>query len=882
MVLLFVGLVCAQVVEDGLNAMLWVCNSSSPTQQWDLSNLNTDQTIRLQAPNNNYCLDISDYGTTDGSYVWLYTCHTSDKTPGHQNQEWVYDSVGLTFTNPEANKVLDASNYGTFPGTRIWIWDKTGNTNQQWAYNSTDNSIRGVASGLCLDVVGQLPRTCDFESNKGFPFCDTSLPFTQRAQDLVSRIPDDEKWGLFGNGATGVPSLNIPPYQWWSEALHGVAGSPGVSFTGDTPCATSFPQPCVTGSAFDVDLWAQVGTAIGTEARAFANEGHAGLTFWTPNLNIFRDPRWGRGQETPGEDPYLTGEYVRYYVAALQGNDTTYLQISSCCKHFDAYSLDDWEGYDRCSFNAIVTEQDMADTYLPAFESCISPSSAGGSGIMCSYNAVNGIPSCANTMLLTDYARDKWQFNGYITGDCGAVQCVQDNHHYTSNSNETCKAVLSAGLDIDCGSFLPTYLGSAVSGGAVSMDLVDSHLYNLFLVQMRLGMFDPLDIIPYSVYNATFVNTPAHQELAELVALRGIVLLKNINDTLPLAKKGTVAVIGPNAQATTVMQGNYYGVAPYLISPLEGISAYVNTTYALGSDIASNDTSQIPAACAAAAAADATVIVAGLDNTQEAEAHDRTILSWPGVQEEMILKVASCSKGPVVLVVFGGGPIDMTQERDSNSVGAIFWAGYPGQSGGSALAKLIFGDVSPSGRSVHTTYPAVYASQVPETDMGMRPNSTTGNPGRTYRFYSGTPVYEFGTGLSYTTFDITWSNTSNTDLKFDAEKINAIVSDPSYSRYRAEPIGVLEATVKNTGSVTSDVSVLSFTIPPNPGQSGNPIQSLTGFGRVNGLAPGQSATIQFAVSAHDLCNVDSEGKMRTEKGVWKFRVEESITEIHVA
>jgi len=398
---------------------------------------------------------------------------------------------------------------------------------------------------------------------------------------------------------------------------------------------------------------------------------------------------------------------------------------------------------------------------------------------------------------------------------------------------------------------------------------------------MRLGMFDPLAMIPYSQYNASYVNTPAHQQLAEQAALEGIVLLKNINNALPLAKQGTVAVIGPNAQATTVMQGNYYGNAPYLISPLQGISAYVKTTYAMGSTIATNDTSQIPAACNAAAAADATVIVAGLDQSQESEGHDRTILSWPGVQEEMILKVASCSKGPVVLVVFGGGPIDMTQEKLSNYVGAIFWAGYPGQSGGSALAKLIFGDVSPSGRLPHTTYPAIYANQVPESDMGMRPNKTTGNPGRTYRFYTGTPVYTFGTGLSYTTFSITWSNSSY-GMNVDAEKIDAIVSDPYYSQFRAEPIGVLQATVKNTGKVTSDVSVLSFTIPPNPGQNGNPIQYLSGFARVAALAPGQSATVQFPVSAHDLSVVDGDGIRRAEKGVWQFQVEDSTTEIEVA
>jgi beta-glucosidase-like glycosyl hydrolase len=856
--------------------------SGSNTQQWDLSYLSIDQTIRLKT-NNNFCLDISGYGTTDGSYVWLYSCHTSDKDPTHQNQEFVYDPVAKTFTNPESNKVLDASNYGTTPGTRIWIWDKTGATNQQWVYNTTDNSIRGVQSGLCLDVMAPPPRPCDAAANKALPFCDMKLSFVARAQDLVSRIPETDKWGLFGNGASGVYSLSIAPYQWWSEALHGVAGSPGVTFTAPTPVATSFPQVCVTGSSFDTELWAAIGTAIGTEGRAFANVGNAGLTFWTPNLNIFRDPRWGRGQETPGEDPYLTAQYVRHYVAALQGgnNASAYLQVSSCCKHYAAYSLEHWEGYDRCSFNAIVTEQDLQDTYLPAFESCISPSSAGGSGIMCSYNAVNGIPSCANDMLLTGYARQKWGFNGYITGDCGAVQCVQDNHHYTSNSNDTCKAVLTAGLDIDCGNFLPSYLAQAVAGGAVSMDLVNQHLVNLFVVQMRLGMFDPLDIQPYAKYNASNVNTEAHQQLALLAALRGIVLLKNNAATLPLAKKGTVAVIGPNAQATTTLQGNYYGNPPFLISPEQGIAQYVATRFSLGCNMSSNDTSGFADACSAASSADATVIIAGLDQTQEREGYDRSTITWPGVQEEMILKVASCSKGPVVLVVFGGGPIDMTQEKNSDSVGAILWAGYPGQSGGTALAQIIFGDVSPSGRMTHTTYPANYVNQVSNIDMGMRPNSTTGNPGRTYRFYTGEAVYPFGTGLSYTSFTFTFSNTSDQVTTFDAQKINAIVSDPFYSRVTAEPISVTQAVVTNTGQVTSDVSVLLFTQGPTPGQNGNPIKELSGFARVNGLAPGKSQTVQFGISAHDLCHVDEHGNTRAAVGTWKLMIEDSVLEVHV-
>jgi len=325
------------------------------------------------------------------------------------------------------------------------------------------------------------------------------------------------------------------------------------------------------------------------------------------------------------------------------------------------------------------------------------------------------------------------------------------------------------------------------------------------------------------------------------------------------------------------MQGNYAGTAPYLISPEAGISKFVKVTFSQGCDLSSGDTSKIQAACDAAKGASAVIIVAGLDGGQENEGHDRDVLTWPGVQEKMITTVASCSSKPVVLVVFGGGPIDLTSMRDNNQIGAILWAGYPGQSGGDALAQIIFGDVSPSGRLPHTVYPANFANQVPETDMGMRPNGA--NPGRTYRFYTGPIIYPFGQGLSYTTFTFEWSNTL--DIVISRDLIHSHVSKASYSPFSGPTLASSTCVVTNTGQRTSDVTVLAFMVGPDPGKNGNPMKTLFGFERVRNLAPGQKSTVTFPIAAHDLSYVNEQGQREGHSGTWSMVVENVAKEIHV-
>eukprot|EP01119_Soliformovum_irregulare_P012048 TRINITY_DN3096_c0_g1_i1.p1 TRINITY_DN3096_c0_g1~~TRINITY_DN3096_c0_g1_i1.p1 ORF type:complete len:878 (-),score=229.77 TRINITY_DN3096_c0_g1_i1:40-2523(-) len=811
-----------------------------------------------------YCLDINDYGTTPGSQVWLYSCHTGDKTPSHQNQEWNYDANRIV--SRLSGLCITAS--GDFIGSETVLQNCDGTTGQQWVYNNTDFSLRQKKTGKCLDA-GSSVRTCDFELNKNSPFCNPQLPLATRVADLISRMTIQEKLGLFGTSANPVGRLMIPAYQWWSEALHGVAGSSGVKFEAPTPVATSFPQVCLTGATWNRTLFSEIANAIGNEARAFANVGHAGLTFWAPNTNIFRDPRWGRGQETVGEDPLLTGTYVSLFSQGLQGPDPAHMKVSSCCKHFAAYSLENWEGMDRYHFNAIVDQQDLVDTYFPAFQACVEVGKV--SSIMCSYNAVNGVPSCADSDLLTVMARNRWGFDGYITSDCGAVDNVLHTHNFTSTTDETCQVVLDAGMDINCGSFLPEYLPQAVTNGYVSKEKLDTALTHLFSVQFRLGMFDPISDQPYGNISIKYINSPEHQFLALDAARQGIVLLKNEKNVLPLTNAvKSIAVLGPNADATYTLQGNYYGNAPYLVSPIQGLTSYAKVNFAHGCDIDSNVTAGFADACTAAGQSDVTVLVMGLDQSQEAEGLDRTILSFPGVQQLFIQQMIRCSKGDVILAVMSGGPVDLTSVKMSSGIKAIVWVGYPGQSGGQALADVLFGEYNVAGRLSYTMYSESLIDAVSMEDMAMRPNATTGNPGRGYRYYTGEPVYPFGHGLSYTTWAYRSSSASVTSL--NADSIEMAVTLPEYSPFSAPPIATVKVEVQNTGKRDSDRVILAFISGPNAGQDGHPIKRVIGFDRVH-VKQGSSKTVTFNAKADDFSYTDAYGFRHVQPGRWTIDVE---------
>jgi beta-glucosidase-like glycosyl hydrolase len=691
-----------------------------------------------------------------------------------------------------------------------------------------------------------------------FPYCNQSLTIADRIANVLARLEPSNYPFLFGNSAGEIEQgdLYLPSYQWWSEGLHGVANSPGVTYTNAVPSSTSFPQVCTTGASFDRDLFTAIGDTIGKEGRAMNNLGQAGLTFWAPNINIYRDPRWGRGQETPGEDPYLTSVYAMHFVRAMQNNsmDPTRLRVSSCCKHFTAYDLENWGGQLRYSFDANVSEYDLANTFLPPFEACMHAEGGAASGTMCSYNAVNGIPMCASPML-QDVARNWFGFNGYITSDCGATSCTQYDHHYTKYPYQTIDAVLNAGEDLDCGSFITTYLTECMANNSVAKAIAEKRLGELLSVQMRLGMFDAPELQPFKTLNASDVDTPEARALALRAAEEGIVLLENNNGYLPLDPTSlkTVAVIGPNAASGFVMLGNYFGQPPYNVSVLEGVQQWgqehgFEVLYAQGMPtVTANNYTGFDEACSVAAKADVVIMAMGIDQTVEAEGNDRDSIGFPGFQDLLVLHVMRCTKNPVVVVTLSGGSLDYSNFNQDPRLGGLLWAGYPGQSGGTAIANIIFGAVSPSGRLPHTVYPAAYTDQVEMSDMRMESDNVTDFPGRTYRYYVGPVVYPFGWMHTYTNFSVVILN--NTRGVVSASRDIEPQARPGLTLPMATPVNELTLNVTNVGRMASGVSLVLKITNLDPGYDVG--GTVSDFTRVH-LAPGESAIVTLYPHLHSV------------------------------
>ncbi|KAB5568679.1 hypothetical protein DKX38_002472 [Salix brachista] len=782
----------------------------------------------------------------------------------------------------------------------------------------------------------QPPFSCDSSnpSTKDFPFCETTLPISQRARDLVSRLTLDEKISQLVNSAPPIPRLGIPGYEWWSEALHGVANAgPGIHFNGNIKSATSFPQVILTAASFDAYQWYRIGQAIGKEARALYNAGQAtGMTFWAPNINIFRDPRWGRGQETPGEDPLVTGRYAASYVKGVQGDSFEggkikgHLQASACCKHFTAYDLDNWKGMNRFVFDARiggwmisligfcnyvnlvicfadilqVTMQDLADTYQPPFKSCVEQGRA--SGLMCAYNRVNGVPSCADFNLLSKTARAQWGFRGYITSDCDAVSIIYDDQGYARSPEDAVVDVLKAGLwywlpllllgknysildpftligmDVNCGSYLLKHTKVAVEQKKLSESDIDKALHNLFSVRMRLGLFNGHpEGQPFGNIGPDQVCSQEHQILALEAARNGIVLLKNSARFLPLSKYKTksLAVIGPNANSGQMLLGNYAGPPCRFVTPLQALQSYIKqTVYHPACDTVQCSSALVDSAVDVAQGADHVVLMMGLDQTQEREELDRTDLLLPGKQQELIIAVAKAAKNPVVLVLFSGGPVDISFAKNDKNIGSILWAGYPGEGGAVALAEIIFGDHNPGGRLPMTWYPQEFV-KVPMTDMRMRPETSSGYPGRTYRFYKGQSVFEFGYGISYSKYSYELTAVSQNTLYLNQSSTMHVINN--FDSVRSTLISELGTEfceqnkcrarigVKNHGEMAGKHPVLLFARQEKHG-NGRARKQLIGFQSVI-LGAGERAEIEFEVSpCEHLSRANEDGLLVMEEG----------------
>jgi beta-glucosidase len=685
--------------------------------------------------------------------------------------------------------------------------------------------------------------------NKQFPFWNPDLPVLERATDLVARLTLDEKAAQMLHEAPEIPRLGIPAYNWWNEGLHGVARA-GI--------ATVFPQAIALSAMWNSERLHEVAVAVSDEARAkhheYLRQGdhgmYKGLTIWSPNINIFRDPRWGRGHETYGECPYLTAKLGVAFCRGLQGDDPKYLKTVATPKHFAVHSGP--EGL-RHSFDAQVSEKDLRETYLPAFEACIVEAKAGS--IMSAYNRTNGEPCSGSKTLLVRILRGEWGFDGFVVSDCWAIRDMHEGHKVTATFEESSAMAVKAGCDLNCGcaySHLPT----AVAQGLVSEAEIDICLRRLFTARMRLGMFDPPERVPYASIPYEVNDCDQHRALARATARESMVLLKNAGGLLPLRKDlRSIAVIGPNAHDPHILCANYFGIPSRSVTPLDGIRAAVSARtkvwYTDGCKLLGTATDglgrsgNLSEALSMAERADVVVLCLGLSAEIEGEqgdasnseaAGDKVDLRLTGLQPVLLEQIVALGK-PTVLVVLAGSALDLSFAHDH--VGAIVQAWYPGEEGGSALADILFGDTSPGGR-LPITFPRRVADLPDIKNYSMQ--------GRTYRYLDKAPLYPFGYGLSYTRFTY---------------------RDLAVSQVRV-PVGQslhIFATVENVGGCAGD-EVVQLYLKDLEASCVVPHHSLRGWERVH-LAPCESRTVSFELHPRDMALVDDRGRRVLEPG--RFR-----------
>ncbi len=685
-----------------------------------------------------------------------------------------------------------------------------------------------------------------------FPFQDHTLPVEQRVDDLVSRLTLAEKVGQMLHEAPAVERLGIPPYDWWNECLHGV-GRAGI--------ATVFPQAIGLAAAWNTDLLAEVAAVIADEARAKhhhalrqGNHGqYYGLTFWTPNINIFRDPRWGRGQETYGEDPYLTSRMGVTFVKGLQGDDPKYLKLVATPKHYAVHSGPE---ADRHRFDAIASERDLRQTYLPAFEATIREGRA--YSIMGAYNRTNGEVCCGSPTLLGKILREEWGFEGYVVSDCWAIRDFYQDHKVVDTPAEAAALAVNNGCDLNCGC---TYeaLVEAVDQGLIDEATIDVSVKRLFTARMKLGMFDPPEVVPYARIPITVNDSPAHRALALRAARESIVLLKNADGFLPLDKAAypTIAVIGPNAADEMVLLGNYNGIPSSSVTILAGIrgkvGADVDVLYAAGSPVAAVDERGYAEALTLAGRADLVIFVGGISQLLEGEEGqhdslpegltsqgDRVAIGLPDVQQKLLEQLHATGK-PVVLVLLNGSALGVAWADAHLPVIVEAW--YPGEEAGTALADVLFGDYNPGGKLPVTFYRS--EADLPDfRDYNM-------SAGHTYRYFQGEPLYPFGYGLSYTTF--AYRNLS----------LSAAAIGPEDSLN-------VQVDVHNTGDRAGD-TVVQLYLTDVEASVPVPIRQLAGFTRLH-LVPGETQTVTFTVEPALFSLIDEAGRRIVEPGLFEVSV----------
>jgi beta-glucosidase len=669
-------------------------------------------------------------------------------------------------------------------------------------------------------------------------YTDSNLPVAQRVADLIRRMSLAEKVGQLCNSTKAIPRLGVPAYDYWNECLHGVARA---------GTATVFPQAIGMAAMWDTEMMHSVADTIATEGRAKNNEArqkkpgtqrYFGLTFWTPNINIFRDPRWGRGQETYGEDPFLAGTLGVSFIKGLQGDDPKYYKAVACAKHFAVHSGPEKI---RHTFDAVPSSRDLYETYLPHFEMAVREGQVGS--VMSAYNKLYGVPVPASNFLLTEILRDRWGFDGHVVSDCDGVKDVYKHHKYVETPEEAAAISLLAGNDLNCGRSFGSLI-MAVSQGLLTETDIDRALTRVLIARFRLGLFDSPKECAYLTIPATDYNTPEHSQLALEAARKSMVLLKN-DGLLPL-KKGAlkrIAVIGPNAADKEMLHGNYNGVPSNPVTILEGIrrevGASVTVDYAVGCPMAIaadhpfsvDQNADAQEALLLAKKADVVIFVGGLNAGLEGEQKrnakplvgfdkgDRSLIELPSPQCDLLKALKKTGK-PVVFVNLTGSAIAMPWEAEHLS--AILQAWYPGQNGGIAVADVLFGNVNPAGRLPITFYRST--KDLPDfTDYSMA--------NRTYRYFKGDPLFAFGYGLSYTQFEYS-------KLKASASNMGAT------GRVN------LTVNVKNTG-VRDGEEVVQLYVRHLSSPVSQPLHSLAGFKRV-ALKAGEAKKVEFDLPASAL------------------------------
>lgn len=668
----------------------------------------------------------------------------------------------------------------------------------------------------------------------------------QKARDIISRMTVDEKISQMMNDAPGIERLGIKPYNWWSEGLHGVARNGR---------ATVFPQPIGLGATFDPDLVKRVGDAISTEGRAKFNVAqkignysiYAGLTYWSPNVNIFRDPRWGRGMETYGEDPFLSGIIGSAYVKGLQGDDPFYLKAAACAKHYAVHSGPE---KDRHHFDVYPTKKDLYETYLPAFKMLVHDAKV--EAVMGAYNRVYGESASGSRFLLTDVLRKDWGFNGHVVSDCGAVADIYTGHKIAKSYAEASAIAVKSGLNLNCGTSFRA-LKDALKKNLLTEADLDKALMPLMMTRLKLGILTSEDQSPYANVPESVVACDAHAAIAREAAQKSMVLLKNDN-TLPIDKEiKTMYVIGPYAADAFVLMGNYFGVSnrysTYLQGIVDKVSEGTSINYKLGFLPTTPNVNEVDWALGEARGAEVCVIVMGNSGATEGEEGDaiaspmrgdKNDITLPEHQMDFLRKVRKGNRNKIVTVLTGGNPIDIKEISELSDAVVMAW--YPGQEGGFALGDLLFGDVNFSGR-LPITFPLSVDSLPAFDDYTMK--------GRTYKYMEGNVAYPFGYGLTYGT--VSYEN---------AKLLNS-------SSKGKQPMQLQVVLRNESNRVVEEVAQL-YLSTPGAGMTA-PIESLVAFKRVK-LQPNSSQIVEFSIEPQQMMMVQEDGTKKLLKGDYVFTV----------